>query len=45
MKIVQKMILSAISLTAVLGTSAMAADLSSWAVSGYQSAREAGLVS
>ena len=39
------MILSAISLTAVLGTSAMAADLSSWAVSGYQSASEAGLVS
>ncbi len=45
MKIVQKMILSAISLTAVLGTSAMAADLSGWAVSGYQSASEAGLVS
>lgn len=39
------MILSAISLTAVLGTTAMAADLSSWAVSGYQSASEAGLVS
>lgn len=39
------MILSAISLTAVLGTSAMAADLSGWAVSGYQSASEAGLVS
>ncbi len=45
MKIVHKMILSAISLTAVLGTSAMAADLSGWAVSGYQSASEAGLVS
>ncbi len=45
MKIVQKMILSAISLTAVLGTSAFAADLSDWAVSGYQSASEAGLVS
>lgn len=39
------MILSAFSLTAVLGTSAMAADLSGWAVSGYQSASEAGLVS
>lgn len=45
MKIVQKMILSAISLAAVLGTSAMAADLSGWAVSGYQAASEAGLVS
>ena len=45
MKIVQKMILSAISLTAVLGSSAFAADLSSWAVPGYQSASEAGLVS
>ena len=45
MKIVQKMILSAISLTAVLGTSAFAADLSNWAVPGYQSASEAGLVS
>lgn len=39
------MILSAISLTAVLGTTSMAADLSSWAVSGFQSASEAGLVS
>lgn len=39
------MILSAFSLTAVFGTSAMAADLSGWAVSGYQSASEAGLVS
>lgn len=39
------MILSAISLTAVLGTSAFAADLSGWAVPGYQSASEAGLVS
>ncbi|MGN0181691.1 MAG: NlpC/P60 family protein [Candidatus Ornithomonoglobus sp.] len=45
MKIVQKMILSAISLTTVLSSTAMAADLSSWAVSGYQSASEAGLVS
>lgn len=39
------MILSAFSLSAVLGTSAMAADLSSWAVPGYQEASEAGLVS
>ncbi len=39
------MILSAISLTAVLGTSAFAADLSGWAIPGYQSASEAGLVS
>lgn len=45
MKIVQKMILGAFSLSAVLGTSAMAADLSSWAMSDYQSASEAGLVS
>ena len=45
MKIVQKMILSAISLSAVLGTSAFAADLSDWAIPGYQSASEAGLVS
>ncbi len=39
------MILGAISLTAMLGTTAMAADLSGWAVSGYQSASGAGLVS
>lgn len=39
------MILGAISLSAVLGTSAMAADLSGWAVSGYEEASEAGLVS
>ena len=39
------MILGAISLTAVLGTSALAADLSGWAVPGYQSASGAGLVS
>jgi cell wall-associated NlpC family hydrolase len=45
MKIVQKMILSAFSLTAILGTSAMAADLSPWALSGYEAASEAGLVS
>ena len=45
MKIVHKMILGAISLSAVLGTSAMAADLSGWAISGYQAASEAGLVS
>lgn len=45
MKVVHKMILGAISLSAVLGTSAMAADLSGWAVSGYEEASEAGLVS
>lgn len=39
------MILVAISLTAVLGMSAFARDLSEWAVPGYQSASEAGLVS
>lgn len=39
------MILGAISLSAVLGTSAMAADLSGWAISGYEEASEAGLVS
>jgi cell wall-associated NlpC family hydrolase len=45
MKIVHKVILSAFSLTAVLATNAMAAELSGWAVSGYQAASEAGLVS
>ena len=45
MKIVHKTILSAILLTAAIGTSASAAELSCWAVSGYQSASEAGLVS
>lgn len=45
MKVVHKMILGAISLSAVLGTSAMAADLSGWAISGYEEASEAGLVS
>ena len=45
MKIVHKTILSAILLTAAIGTSASAAELSGWAVSGYQSASEAGLVS
>ena len=39
------MILGAFSLAAVLGSTAAAADLSGWAVSGYQSASEAGLVS
>lgn len=39
------MILGAISLATVIGTTAAAADLSDWAVSGYQSASEAGLVS
>ena len=41
----KKILLSVISLSAVLGTSAMAADLSGWAVSDYQQANEAGLVS
>lgn len=41
----KKIILSVISLSAVLGTSAFAADLSGWAISDYQQANEAGLVS
>lgn len=44
-KIAKKIILSVVSLSAVLGTSALAADLSGWAVSDYQQANEAGLVS
>ncbi|MCH5211043.1 MAG: C40 family peptidase [Oscillospiraceae bacterium] len=44
-KIAKKIILSVISLSAVLGTSALAADLSGWAVNDYQLANEAGLVS
>lgn len=44
-KTAKKIILSVMSLSAVLGTSAMAADLSGWAVSDYQQANEAGLVS
>lgn len=44
-KVIKKIILSVVSLSAVLGTSAMAADLSGWAVSDYQQANEAGLVS
>jgi hypothetical protein len=44
-KIAKKIILSVISLSAVLGTSALAADLSGWAISDYQQANEAGLVS
>jgi len=44
-KLAKKIILSVISLSAVLGTSAMAADLSGWAISDYQQANEAGLVS
>ena len=39
------MILGALSLSAVLGTSALAADLSQWAVNDYREASEAGLVS
>lgn len=45
MKVIQKMILGAISLSTLLCTSAYAADLSPWAVSDYQSANAAGLVS
>ena len=44
-RITKKIILSVMSLAAVLGTSAFAADLSGWAVSDYQQANEAGLVS
>lgn len=44
-KIAKKIILSVLSLTAILNTSAFAADLSGWAVSEYQQANEAGLVS
>ena len=43
--IARKCILSVLSLTALFGTSALAADLSGWAVSEYQAASEAGLVS
>lgn len=43
--IAKKIILSVISLAAVFGTSAFAADLSGWAVPDYQQANEAGLVS
>lgn len=43
--VANKLILSVISLTAVFGTSAFAADLSGWAEAEYQSASEAGLVS
>ena len=45
MNITKKIILSVVSLSAVLGTSALAADLSGWAVSDYQQANEAGLIS
>lgn len=45
MKVIQKMILGAVSLSTLLCTSAYAADLSTWAVSDYQSANAAGLVS
>ena len=45
MNITKKIILSVISMSAVLGTSALAADLSGWAISDYQQANEAGLVS
>ena len=45
MSIVKKIILSVMALTAITTTTALAADLSGWAVSEYQSASEAGLVS
>ena len=45
MKIVQKMMTGMISIATVFSSTAMAADLSLWAESGYQSASEAGLVS
>ena len=41
----KKIILSVLAVTAVTSTSAFAAELSGWAVSEYQSANEAGLVS
>ncbi len=44
-KIAKKFILSVISASALLGTSALAADLSGWAIQDYQQANEAGLVS
>ena len=44
-KIAKRIILSALSLSTLLSTSAFAADLSGWALSDYQSANEAGLVS
>ncbi len=43
--IAKKCILTVLSFTALVGTSALAADLSGWAVSEYQAANEAGLVS
>ena len=45
MKIVQKMMLGALSISAALGTTALAADLSEWAEGGFLAASEAGLVS
>lgn len=44
-RIAKKLILSVVSLSAMLTTSAFAADLSGWAISDYQQANEAGLVS
>lgn len=41
----KRIILSVLAVTAVTSTSALAAELSGWAVSEYQSANEAGLVS
>lgn len=42
---IKKIILSVLAVTAVTTTTALAADLSGWAVSEYQSANEAGLIS
>lgn len=44
-KIAKKLILSVIATAALSSTSALAADLSGWAISEYQSANEAGLIS
>ena len=44
-KIAKRIILSALSLTTLFSTSAFAADLSGWALSEYQAANQAGLVS
>ena len=42
---IKRLILSVLALTALTATSVFAADLSGWAISEYQSANEAGLVS
>lgn len=43
-KIAKKIIISLISASTMLGTAAMAADLSGWAIADYRSANESGLV-